>query len=106
MLALALNNVELQKIIDLEEADDVEIVQNSDNDSTYSNFQLGTKKEVELKTVLGVSWDIAADNFIFDFRHIIERSANIQITKLLVMFWRTWIINGFCDQYINFINRR
>ena len=79
------NSPELQKKIEQCECPDQTISNvgsQIEDDSSFSNFQLGAKSDDEtIKSVLGITWDISSDQFLFDFSVIVQMGEQIRLTK-------------------------
>ena len=78
------NSVELQRLIDVEEVGATRHVTkpSTEVDSSYIEFQIGVNSEnVQLKNILGESWDIIADVFVVEFESIVKMAQKLKMTK-------------------------
>ena len=76
------NNTELMSLIQKEECcNNSSSVHNKWEDETsFSTYQLETSHSDET-SVLGIKWDVVADNFVFDLTDIIGKAETIKLTK-------------------------
>ena len=63
-------------------------------DESNSNFQLGGgRDDVALKSVLGASWDMKSDKFLFDLSEFAAKSAKIACTERNILK----VSSSICD---------